>query len=63
MISSKLTRRLQELEAQLLPAGPPHVIQLVWVSSDGTKEDGPRIVLPQPAGRDCAWQRKGRWRP
>ena len=63
MISSKLTRRLEELEARLAPAGPPHVIQIVFVSPDGSQKDGPRFVVQQPAGRDCAWQRKGRWRP
>jgi hypothetical protein len=60
MISSKLAKRLERLEARLAPAGEPHVIQIVFVSTDGSSKDGPRFVLKP--GRDRAWQRKSRWR-
>lgn len=60
MISSKLAKRLERLEARLAPAGEPHVIQIVFVSTDGSSRDGPRFVLKP--GRDRAWQRKSRWR-
>lgn len=49
---NNLQRRLAKLEEQILPVGDPKVIQIVFVSSDGTEEDGPRIEIPAyPAGR------------
>jgi hypothetical protein len=56
MISRKLTRRLEELEARLAPPAEPLIAQIVYVSPDGSEEDGPRYELsavPAPA-----WQRK-----
>ena len=62
MISRNLTRRLEELEARIAPAAEPLIVQITYVSPDGSEEDGPRIVVQQPAGRDRGWQRKGRCR-
>jgi len=57
MIARNLIRRLEELEARTAPAAEPLIIQIVYVSADGSEEDGPRIEVPVPAaGR--AWQRK-----
>ena len=47
MISRNLTRRLEQLEDQMIPAvGDRHIIQVVYVSSDGTRELGDRIEIP-----------------
>jgi len=62
MIRRNLTRRLEELEARIAPAAEAVIIQITYVTPDGSEEDGPRIVVQQPAGRDRAWQRKSRWR-
>ena len=55
-----LARRLRRLEDQLrpgnAPAVEPMIAQIVYVSPDGSEEDGPRYELsavPAPA-----WQRK-----
>ena len=56
MSRRNLTRRLEELEARLAPPAEPLVAQIVYVSSDGSEEDGPRYELsavPAPT-----WQRK-----
>ena len=56
MIRRNLTRRLEKLEARTAPAVEPMIAQIVYVSPDGSEEDGPRYELsavPAPA-----WQRK-----
>ncbi|SPE42348.1 hypothetical protein SBA3_520029 [Candidatus Sulfopaludibacter sp. SbA3] len=56
-----LARRLEELKSRLLPEMPtePLVVQIVYVSPDGTSEDGERITITNPGPRvPC-----GRWRP
>ena len=56
MISGNLARRLEELEAHVAPPAEPLVAQIVYVSPDGSEEDGPRYELSAvPAS---AWQRK-----
>jgi len=64
MISRRLTRRLEELEARIAPLeGEPLIVQVYYVTPDGGKEpSGPPIVIPMPKRRDRAWTRKGRWR-
>ena len=46
MISKKLTARLERLETRMIPEGDPMVLQIQFVSSDGTVEDGPRFCVP-----------------
>jgi hypothetical protein len=47
-----ITRRLERLEEETLPVGDPMVIQIIYVSGDGTRENGPRYEIPAyPAGR------------
>jgi hypothetical protein len=42
---------MSEPRRSLVPAGEPKVIQIVYVSPDGKREDGPRIEIPAyPAG-------------
>jgi hypothetical protein len=56
MIRRNLTRRLEELEARTARPAEPMIAQIVYVSPDGSEEDGPRYELsavPAPA-----WQRK-----
>ena len=48
MISRNLSRRLERLEALVIPTGPPHVIQIVFVSPNGEDELGPRIEIQAP---------------
>jgi len=56
MISRKLTRRLEELEARIAPAAEPRIIDVYYVSPDGTKELGFRAELPTRP--DPAWLRR-----
>ena len=51
MIGRSLTRRLERLETRLLPAGEPLVIQVHFVSPDGSRVDGPRCTVPRAGGR------------
>jgi hypothetical protein len=47
-----ITRRLERLEEETKPVGEPKVIQVVFVSPDGTEKDGPRYEIPAyPAGQ------------
>jgi hypothetical protein len=46
MITRNLTRRLERLEEETLPVGEPMVIQVVYVNTDGTERDGPRVEIP-----------------
>ena len=63
MIKRALSRRLERLETRALPVGEPLVIQVVFVSPGGTRQDGPVIKVPAPpreiaAGTDV--HRRGR---
>jgi hypothetical protein len=40
MIKGNLLRRLGALEEQMVPAGPPKIINVVYVNSDGTLAPG-----------------------
>jgi hypothetical protein len=47
-----ITRRLERLEEETMPVGEPTVLQVVFVNTDGTERDGPRVEIPAyPAGR------------
>ena len=41
MISRTLSERVQKLEERLIPTDEPIVIQIKYVSSDGSVTDGP----------------------
>ena len=40
MIGRTLSKRVQKLEARLIPTEEPMVIHIVYVSPDGTRTDG-----------------------
>ena len=44
MINRSLSKRVQKLEARLIPNAEPMVIQMMYVSPDGTRTAGPRIT-------------------
>ena len=47
MINRTLSKRLARLETRLALEGEPLLIQIQFVSSDGTiKEDGPVVTVP-----------------
>ena len=50
MIGRRLARRLERLETRLVPDGEPLVINVHFVSPDGSRVDGPRFTIPR-AGR------------
>jgi hypothetical protein len=51
MMTRNLACRLERLEEETLPVGEPTVIQVVFVNTDGTERDGPRVEIPAyPAG-------------
>ena len=50
MIGRKLSKRLERLETRMIPAGEPMVMQIVFVSADGSTSDGPRFVIPGSGG-------------
>jgi hypothetical protein len=52
MINRSLSKRLQKLEARLRPTEEPRVIQIRYVSPDGSVRDGPlyRIGNFRPPG-------------
>jgi hypothetical protein len=56
MISRKLTRRLEELEACIAPAAEPRIIDVYYVSPDGTKRLAFTVELP--TSTDPAWLRR-----
>ena len=51
MITRNMARRLERLEARLVPAGEPLVIQVHFVSPDGSRVAGPRFTVPRAAAR------------
>jgi hypothetical protein len=61
MINRNLSRRLERLEALVIPTGPPLVIQIVFVDSNDERELGPRIEIPAaPVGSKGPWGRPRR---
>jgi len=61
MISRNLSRRLERLEALVIPTGPPQVIQIVFVSPNGEDEFGPTIeIQAAPVGSKGPWGRPRR---
>ena len=56
MISRSLNRRLKDLEFHFRPAAEPVIAQIIYVSPDGSEEDGPRFTIPS-GGRQTgsAW--------
>ena len=56
MISRKLTRRLEELEARIAPPGEPVIVEVMYVSPDGTEELEYRVEMP--TSTDPAWLRR-----
>jgi hypothetical protein len=51
MASRNLSKRLERLEERMLPAGEPLIVQIQFVSPDGTVEDGPQVIVPGAGGR------------
>jgi len=51
MSIKNLSRRLEQLEVLLRPADDPLIIQLCYVSSDGSVVDGPQYRVPCGLGR------------
>lgn len=63
MIKRTLTRRLEELEARLVPATEePMIVDLYYDSPDGTSELAERFVIPVQAEREHTWRRNRRRR-
>ena len=60
MINKTLSRRLEELESQLLPepTTEPIVIQIVYVSPDGSTEDGEKFTIQNPGPRPLHGKRR-----
>ena len=62
MISKRLTRRVEDLESDLLAAvGEPLVVRLNFVDRDGTVVDHRDFTVNAPAPRDPhgrPWRRK-----
>ncbi|MGO9232073.1 MAG: hypothetical protein ACLQKA_22995 [Bryobacteraceae bacterium] len=50
MISRNLTRRLEELEARLAPTAEPVIVEIVYVSADGTEEVESRVEVSTSTG-------------
>ena len=44
MTCRTLSKRLQRLETRMMPAGEPLVIQVQYVSPDGSVEDAPGLA-------------------
>jgi len=61
MISSKLSARLERLESRFLPDGEPIVLQVMYISPDGSSREGPRIEVPA-SPKDRRWRDSWRWK-
>ena len=55
---SNLLRRLEELEARIAPAAEPTIVEIVYVSADGTEEVDSTFEIPTSTGP--TWQRRFR---
>ena len=51
MASRSFSKRLERLETRIMPVGEPLVIQVRFVSLNGSVEDGPRFSVPGAGGR------------
>ena len=51
MIGRTLSKRLERLETRTMPAGGPLILQIQFVSPDGSVEDGPRFSVRGAGGR------------
>jgi hypothetical protein len=56
MISRNLTRRLKKLEGRNAPAAEPVIVEVMFVSPDGTEEMAFTVELPTSA--EPAWLRR-----
>jgi hypothetical protein len=61
-MTKTLTRRLERLEEQMMPAGEPTVLQFILVDSAGKREKGPTFLVPSyaPAHDRPRGARRGR---
>ena len=65
-MTKSIYHRLQRLEEEMMPKGEPHVIQVVFVDSDGSEKMGPRIEIPPCRPVHRHWRgaiRPQRWAP
>jgi hypothetical protein len=53
---ASLRRRIEELEARTAPTAEPVIVEVMYVSPDGTEELGFRAELPTSTGP--SWLRK-----
>jgi hypothetical protein len=60
MINSTLLKRLEELEDRPAPAGETLILQIIGITPDGSRTEGPRFEVQIPAARARAWRRKAR---
>jgi hypothetical protein len=59
MINRALSKRLERLETRLASEGEPLLIQIQYVSPDGTVEDGPVVTVPAPGSAHRGRNRPG----
>jgi hypothetical protein len=45
-MTKTLSRRLERLEEQMIPAGEPTILHIVGVDSDGNQTEGPKFEVP-----------------
>ena len=63
MIGRNLSRRLERLEAETIPTGPPVVHEIIFVDADGERTPGPIFEFqPTAAGHKGSWGRSTRER-
>jgi hypothetical protein len=48
MIGRNLMRRIEALETRIAPATEPLIVQIMYVTPDGSEEDADRFELPMP---------------
>jgi hypothetical protein len=57
LMKEKLYRRLERLEEERLPAGPPHILDVVFVKPDVTRAPrGIQVIIP-PCGSGHDYRR------
>jgi hypothetical protein len=59
MRTTTFSKRLQLLETRMMPAGEPLIIQVQYVSLDGSVEDGPRFCVPGAGGNRLRKEARG----
>ena len=57
MINRTLSKRVQKLEARLIPSSEPMVIQIRYVSPDGSTWLGPKYGLSEDASAQPPYRR------